>query len=81
MPVTFMSFGETARFAAALALLDLADAGEDVRFELVELLLAHLAELDPHLRVEQLLAQRGVVVQLRLDRRRDLVEHEPDARR
>ena len=45
----------------------------------VELLLAHLAELEPHLRGEQLLAQRGVVVQLGVDGRGDLVEHEPEA--
>ena len=37
------------------------------------------AELDAHLRREQLFAERGVVVQLRLDSRRDLVENEPDA--
>ena len=47
--------------------------------KLVELLLRHLAELDPHLRGEQPLAQHGVVVHLRLDRRRDLVEDEPHA--
>ena len=45
----------------------------------VELRLAHLAELDAHLRREQLLAQRRVVVQLGVDRRGDLVEHEPHA--
>ena len=80
MPVTFMSFGEmNCRFAAALALLDLADADQDVGLELVELRLRHLAELDLHLRREQALAQHGVVVHLRLDRRHDLVEDEAHA--
>src|SRR6266542_5782749 len=68
------------RLAAALAFLDLADADEDVRFKLVEFFLAHLAELDAHLSLEQALAQRVVVVHLPVDGRRDLVEHEPDAR-
>ena len=80
MPVTFMSFGEIdGGLAAALALLDLADADEDVGLELVELLLGHLAELDPHLRREQALAQHAVVVHLGLDRRHDLVEDEAHA--
>ena len=39
----------------------------------------HLAQLDPHLRREQLLAKGGVVIQFGFDRRRDLVEDEPDA--
>src|SRR5205823_8887372 len=55
---------DDAGLAAALARLDLADARQDVGLELVELLLAHLAELHAHLRVEQPLAQHGVVVQL-----------------
>jgi hypothetical protein len=58
---------ERGPFAASLPLADLAQPGQDVRFELVELCLAHLAELDPHLGCEQLLAERRVVVQLGID--------------
>src|SRR3954468_2924743 len=66
--------------AAALPRLDLADADDDVGFQVVELLLADLADLEAQLRHEQALAQDAVIVQLGLDRRRDLVEHEADAR-
>ena len=45
----------------------------------VELFFGHLAELDPHLRREQLLAQRGVVVELTVGGGRDLVEDEAEA--
>src|SRR6185436_4962963 len=65
--------------AAALAFLDLADAGDDVGLDLVELLLTDLLQLEAHLRVEQALAQHAVVVQLGIDGGRDLVEHEADA--
>ena len=49
------------------------------RFDLGELVVGDLAELEPHLRFEQLLAQRRVVVHLGLGGRDDLVEHEPEA--
>src|SRR5262245_55676294 len=65
--------------AAALARLDLADARDDLRFEIVDLLLRQLAQLEAHLRVEEPLAQHGVVVELRVDRGGELVEHEPHA--
>ena len=74
-----MSRGEGDRgFTAALAFPDLADAREDVRLQLVEFLLVHLAELDLHLRRQQPLTEHRVVVHLRLDGGRDLVEDEPD---
>src|SRR4051812_46593812 len=69
-----------AGLATALARLDFANAHDDVGFELVELFLADLAELEAHLRVEQPLAQHAVVVQLGLDRCRDLVEDEANTR-
>src|SRR5581483_4701917 len=47
------------------AALDLADAGEQVGFDGGELLLADLAELQPHLRLEQLLAEGAVVLRFR----------------
>ena len=53
--------------------------GEDVALDLGELVLGDLAELEPHLRLEQLLAQRRVVLRLGLGRRDDLVEHEAEA--
>ena len=49
------------------------------RLEQLELRLAHLTELDLHLGGQQLLAQRRVIIQLGLDRSRQLVENEPDA--
>src|SRR6266542_3152759 len=56
---------------------NLAQARENLRLELVELCLAQLSELHAHLRRQQLLAKRGVVVQLGIHRRGNLVEHEP----
>src|SRR5207248_649989 len=44
-----------------------------------ELFLSDLAELQPHLRGEQLLAQNAVVVELAVDGSGDLVQHELDA--
>src|SRR5688500_5596104 len=63
---------------ALLAVADLTQAREDVRLENRELVLSHFAELHAHLRGQELFAQRRVVVEFRLDRRRDLVEDEPD---
>ena len=45
----------------------------------VEFSLAHFAELEPHLRGEQLFAQVRVVVELGVDGGGDLVEHEAEA--
>src|SRR4051812_10807172 len=58
---------------------DVAQARQDVRLEAVEILLRHLAEFNPHLGGQQLLAQGGVVVHLGIDRGSNLVEHEPQA--
>src|SRR5690606_28065318 len=52
--------------------------GKDVGLDLRELLLGDLGEFETHLGRKQLLAQRGVVVQLGVDGGRHLVEHEPD---
>src|SRR6185503_800514 len=49
------------RGGGAVALADLADAGQEVLLRLRELLFAVLTELPPHLRGQQLLAQDGVV--------------------
>src|SRR5712691_2874826 len=46
-----------------VALPHLADPREHVRLRLAELLLRDLAQLQPHLRRQQLLAQHGVVVE------------------
>src|SRR5436190_13424146 len=59
--------------------LDLADAREDAAFDLGEFGLCDVAELELHLRFEQLLAQRRVVVRLGFGGRDDLVEDEPQA--
>src|SRR6266436_7749989 len=64
---------------ATLPFADLAKPGEKVRLQRAELRLADLAQLEPHLGREQLLAQPRVVVQLGIDRRGDLAEHELDA--
>src|SRR5262245_14500441 len=66
--------------AAAPALVDLAETDQDVALELVEFLLRQLAELEAHLRVEESIAESGVVVQLGVDGGGELVEHEADAR-
>jgi len=57
------------------ALLDVADPGEQIGFDLAELLVRHLPHFALHFRLEQLLAQHGVVVQLGLGGRRDRPEH------
>jgi hypothetical protein len=44
-----------------------------------KLVVGDLAKLEPHLRLEQLIAQRRVVLHLGLGRLDDLVEHEPQA--
>src|SRR5439155_1661501 len=63
---------------AALPLADLAQPGQVVRSQRAELLLVDLAQLEPHLRGEELLAQARVVVHLGIDRSGDLAEHELD---
>src|SRR5262245_17576638 len=60
------------RLAAVLAFPDLADAREDIGFELVELHLGQLSQLQSHLCIEQPLTERAVVVELGVDSRRDL---------
>src|SRR5262249_46486931 len=64
---------------ALLRPLDVADRGEQVALDRGELFLADLAELELHLRLEQLIAERAVVVHLGLGRRGDLVEDEAQA--
>src|SRR5205085_10357363 len=61
------------------AIADLAQPLEDCRLERVELVLAQLPEFEPHLRREQLLAERRIVVQFRIDGGGDLVEDETEA--
>ena len=78
MPVIRVVARRERRGAGTLPpIADLAQAREDVRSSSSNSSWRHLAELDPHLRREQLLAQRRVVVQLGVDRRGDLVEDEP----
>jgi hypothetical protein len=60
-------------------LSDLAEPGQDVRLHRRKLLVAHLSQLDAHLRREQLVAERRLVVQLRVDGSSDLVENEPQS--
>src|SRR5713101_6255000 len=67
------------RDGAVLGALDLADAREDVGFGFGERLVGDLAQLQAHLRLEELLAQHGVVLHFLLRRGHDLVEDEPDA--
>src|SRR5262249_21316962 len=67
------------REGALLRPLDRADPGEHVALDLRELGVGDLAELEAHLRLEQPIAERGVVVHLRLPRRDDLVEDEAKA--
>src|SRR6185295_15517859 len=62
-----------------LLLPDLAQPGQDVALQPDELLFVHLAELELHLRRQQLLAQRLLVVHLGVHRRSDLVEDETEA--
>src|SRR5262245_6683304 len=59
-----------------LTTLDLADPGKRVAFDLRELVLRNLAELELHLCLEQPLAQGGVVLHLGLGGSGDLVEDE-----
>src|SRR5439155_11725196 len=58
---------------------DLSNARKDVVLDLGEFLLGDFAELQAHLRFEQLLAQRRVVLGLRFGGRDDLVEDESKA--
>src|SRR5437762_3456218 len=67
------------RESALLRALDLADSGEHVALDPGELLLGDLAELELHLRLEQLIAQRRVVVHLGFGGGDHLVEDEPQA--
>src|SRR5438477_6932 len=67
------------RCRPSLALTDLTQAGEEVGLDGRELLLGDLAQLQLHLRGQQLLTQHAVVVELAVDGVDDLVEHEPDA--
>src|SRR3989454_4177135 len=60
----------------ALALADLAQAGEQIGLEGREFLFGDLAELEAHLRGQQLLAHDAVVVELAVDGVDDLVQHE-----
>src|SRR5207302_1326076 len=64
---------------AQLTFADLPQAAEEVRFDRAELLLADLAQFEPHLRGKQLVAQMRIVVQLGIGRRGELAEHELDA--
>src|SRR5262249_42116578 len=58
---------------------DLAESGEDVVLDLGEFLVGNLTELEPHLGLEQPLAQRRVVLGLGFGRGDDLVEDESQA--
>src|SRR5207247_3729554 len=60
------------REGARLGALDLADACDHVAFNLGELLIGDLAELELHLGFEELLAERGVVLRFGLGGRDDL---------
>src|SRR5262245_59083788 len=60
-------------------LADLAQAGQQVLLQVRELRLVDLAQLQPHLRVEKLLAHEALVVHLAVDGLGHLVEHEADA--
>src|SRR4051794_11128092 len=62
-----------------LRALDLANCGQHVPLDVGELLLGDFAEFEPHLCLEQLIAQRRVVVHLGLGRGDDFVEHEAEA--
>ena len=64
---------------ALAALLDLANAPEQILFDLLEVVVGDLARLALHLGGEQLLAQRGVVVHLRFGRRDDGPQRPRDA--
>src|SRR3954454_15827221 len=59
--------------------LDLANCGQHVPLDAGELLLGNFPEFEPHLRLEQLIAQRRVVVHLGLGRGDDFVEDEAEA--
>src|SRR5205814_6015041 len=63
----------------ALALTDLAQPREQVALDGGELLRRDLAELEPHLSRQQLLAQNAVIVELAVHGGDDLVQHELDA--
>ena len=58
-PVTFISPASRRSPSAALPLADLAQAREHVALDVGELLLGDLAELEPHLGLEQPLAERA----------------------
>src|SRR5206468_490123 len=64
------------RERAGSAAADLAQAREDVALDAGEFLGRDLAKLETHLRLEQRLAQPGVVVGLGLGRRDDFIEDE-----
>ena len=70
---------ETAPLARRAARRGSRAAGQDVRLEGREFLLVDLAQLHPHLRGQQLLAQASPRRSSPLDRRGDLVEDERDA--
>ena len=55
--------------------LDVADACQQVRFDLRVLFVGDVSRLPPHLRCQQLVAQRGIVVHLGLGSRDDRVQH------
>src|SRR5207245_1969681 len=62
-----------------VALPHLADARQQLSLRLAELLFRDLAQLQAHLRGEELLAQHGVVVELGVDGLDQLVQHEAHA--
>src|SRR5262249_44875886 len=62
-----------------LALADLAQACEQIGLDGGELLVRDLAELQAHLRGQQLLAQDAVVVELAVDGSGNLAQHELQA--
>src|SRR4029077_5702772 len=64
---------------ALLRAFDLADRGEDVALDPGVLVVGDLAELEAHLPLEELAAERAVVVHLRLGSLDHLVEHEAKA--
>src|SRR5436190_14695991 len=64
---------------ALLWALDFPDRGQNVALDLAELLVGDFPELEAHLRLEELVAQRRVVLRLGFGRLNDLVEHETQA--
>src|SRR5581483_3197370 len=66
------------RLAAAAPLLQLANARQHLALGLREFLFGDLAQLEPHLRRQQLLAQPLGVVHLLVDGGRDLPQHPLD---